>query len=223
MKHEVLTSIAPHHPIDGQQERAALSWISAGHPYATVNCADEVITVPDGVSRKDARSTVAIYGRPYVLLDDVLRSCDADVAVITNSDIELVGDLDPCIADAPNAIYIGNRFDHDGDITKGRTYDYGFDLFIIHRKFFEHIPPSLFVLGQTWWDYFLPYMLIMAGVPLRRVADRTIAHRTHPIQYSRLDWDRMTAHFKFISNANHTMSSSALTAHIHKIITRHAR
>ncbi len=68
MTSTVYTSIAPSHPINGQQERSAASWVAAGHRYVTVNTIGEA--TPPNINRKDARDTRAIYGKPYVLLDE---------------------------------------------------------------------------------------------------------------------------------------------------------
>ena len=223
MTAQVITSVAPSHPIEGQQERAIGSWITAGFDVISVNEPSEIAEV-EAVIRKAARNTSKIYGKPYPLLDDILAACTADVAIITNSDIELIGNVTEAIEKAEEAVYIGNRFDHDGDPTKGVTYQHGFDLFIVHRKHFQHIHPALFTLGQTWWDYYLPWCMAKAGVPLRRVPERTIAHRRHAVQYSRMDWERMTEHFKFIANDKQFkhLNASNMTHRIFGLITRHA-
>jgi hypothetical protein len=224
MTAQVITSVAPSHPIEGQQDRSIRSWNDAGFEVISVNEPNEVAEVQT-VIRKPARDTSKLYGKPYPLLDDIIAACTAEVAIITNSDIELIGNVTEAIAKAEEAVYIGNRLDYDTDPSKGVTYQHGFDLFIVHRKHFQHIHPSLFTLGQTWWDYYLPWCMVKAGVPLRRVAERTIAHRRHAVQYSRQDWERMTEHFKFIANDKQFkhMNASNMTHRIFSLITRNAR
>lgn len=223
MTHSVLTSIAPSHPVDGQQQRAARSWIDAGHNYITVNTSGEVIDLPKGAKQDHGRDMTALYSKPYVLLDDVLGACDSDVAVITNSDIELIGDIRLYIEQAQDTAFIANRLDHDGDTSKGRTYVHGFDLFIIHRRFFPVIPPSLFVLGLTWWDYFLPFALIQGGVKVKTIPHGMIAHRSHPQQYDSASWVRMTEHFRFVTGVRHPSNPQLLNNHIHRTIITNAR
>ena len=226
MKCGLYTSISPTHVLGDIQQQAALSWISAGISYTTVNSYGEKITVPKGaravVTNQDGRD---LYGKPYIFIDDLLRLAQddgIDVAIITNSDIELIGDITPYLSG--DSVYMGNRLDHDGDTVNGATYPHGFDLFIIPMAHIGAIRRSLFVLGQTWWDYYLPWSLIKAGIPINRVKDGTIAHRRHAIQYSAQDWHRMTEHFKFIANDKmlQHMKPSAVTNHIYKLITRHA-
>jgi hypothetical protein len=228
MKVGLYTSISPTHVLGDIQQQAAASWIDAGIAYTTLNAYGEEITIPEGaraiVTNADARH---LYGKPYIFIDDLLdlaRRDEVDVAIITNSDIELVGDLSQQIAESEGAMWMGNRTDHDGDIAKGITYPHGFDIFIIHRDHFKHITPSLFVLGQTWWDYFVPWCMAKAKVPIRRIPNGTIAHRRHPIQYSTADWERMTDHFKFIANAKvfQRLTPSALTHNVFRTITRYA-
>jgi hypothetical protein len=227
MKVGLYTSISPTHVLGDIQQQCARSWMDAGIDYTTVNAYGEAITTPDGaraiVTNADGRH---LYGKPYIFIDDLLdlaRRDEVDVAIITNSDIELIGDITPYLTG--DAVYIGNRLDHDGDTTTGSTYPHGFDLFIIPRKYIDLIPQTLFVLGQTWWDYYLPWVLMQAKAPMRRVADGTIAHRRHAMQYNTASWERMTEHFKFVSGDRHFrhMSPSNLTNHIFKLITKYAR
>jgi len=220
------TSISPTHVLGDIQQQAAMSWIKAGIPYTTINSYGENVVVPDGaraiVTNQDGRD---LYGKPYIFIDDMLALAErdqVDVAIITNSDIELIGNITPYLSG--DAVYIGNRLDHDGDTLKGATYPHGFDLFIVPISHIAAIRRSLFVLGQTWWDYYVPWCFIKAGIPIKRVKDGTIAHRRHPIQYSAQDWHRMTEHFKYIANDKmlKNMNPSSVTNHIYKLIARHA-
>ncbi len=222
MTASVLTSIAPSHPIDGQQQRAAQSWLSQGYTYITVNAPGENIETHPDVIRKEARDTSSLYGRPYVLLDDVLNACTTDIAIITNSDIELTGILEPYLARAERMVTIANRMDHNGNPSIGKKFESGFDLFIIHRKFFQLIPPSLFVLGQTTWDYFIPYILQTRGVPVKIAPDGLIAHHLHRQQYDHASWVRMTEHFKFITGVKGPSPQHVSNA-IYRHILHHGR
>jgi hypothetical protein len=227
MKVGLYTSISPTHVLGDIQQQCARSWMDAGIDYTTVNACGEDITVPDGARAIDTTANARhLYGKPYIFIDDLLdiaRADDVGIAIITNSDIELIGDITPYLSG--DAVYIGNRLDHDGDTAKGSTYPHGFDLFIIPRKYIDLIPQTLFVLGQTWWDYYVPWVLMQANAPLRRVPDGTIAHRRHAMQYNTASWERMTEHFKYVAHdkAFRHMSPSGLTNHIFKLITKYAR
>jgi hypothetical protein len=188
----------------------------------TVNAPKEVIELPEGVTRATGRDSSMIYGKPYAFLDDVINACTADVAIITNSDIELLGDLSPYLAAAEDRVTIANRMDHNGSPAQGAVYVHGFDLFIVHRRFFDRIPISLFVLGQTWWDYFLPYILQISGVPVKIAPHGLIGHHRHAQQYDTASWIRMTDHFKFLTGQR-AASPQALTNLIHRHITHHGR
>ena len=222
MKIQVITSIAPSHPVEGQQQRAAASWIGKGYEYITINEPSEAIELPQGAKRMTGRNSSSIYNRPYAFLDDLLGACTADVAILTNSDIELLGDLNPYVEAAHERVTIANRMDHNGDPSQGQTYVHGFDLFIVHRRFFPLIPASLFVLGQTWWDYFIPYVLQTKGVPVKIAPHGLIGHHRHKQQYNTASWARMTDHFKFITGLR-SSSPQHLTNQIHRHITHHGR
>ena len=174
------------------------------------------------------RSAATLYGKPYVFIYDVLAhflAGDEDLCIVTNSDIELrdpEGLLMRYAEQARTGIVIANRHDHNGDY-QGQVYPHGFDVFILNRAFVESLPPSLFCLGQTWWDYWLPYRAIRQGLPLTIVREPLFWHHRHVQQHNGKQWERMTEHFTWIENYPKRKSASQVTAEVYQLIRRHAK
>jgi hypothetical protein len=224
MKFSVYTSIAPVHILGDEQQRCARSWMDAGYAYTTVNGPQDHITVPDGGRRVDVQPST-IYRKPYIFLDDIFAQAlkdRVDVAIITNSDIELLGDITDHIAQAKDGMVIGRRINHPGIVGKGKPEQYGIDVFIVPRSILMKIPRSLFVLGQTWWDYWLPFWAIRSGLKVSMVKPGKYGHREHKTQWSYEEWERMTALFQgytgeFVLRKPHDTGQA-----VHKLISKAA-
>lgn len=212
----VYTCPAPSHVLGAQyQGMCAASWAKYRHVHLA--SAEEGGTL--------ARSAKALYGKPYVFIEDIFAhflASDADRCIITNSDIELRDDggaLEAYLAH--DGIVIANRQDHNGDY-RGQTYLHGFDLFILTRQFVQSLPPSLFCIGQTWWDYWLPYRAIKQGIPIRIIKEPILWHHRHEQQHNGAQWARMTEHFCWVEGYK-AKSPSNVTAEVYQLIRRHAR
>lgn len=166
---------------------------------------------------------------PYVLVSafiDYARKHDLDHAIIINSDIVLKdpeGKMREHLAASENGLVFANRHDHNGDYANPTRYEHGFDVFIIHRKFFDLIPCSMFCMGQTWWDYWIPYRFIRSGVPIQLVKDPIFLHQRHPIQYDMGEWARMTEHFIWMEQYQGRKQPQQVTNEVYRLIKQHAR
>jgi hypothetical protein len=214
----VYTSPAPSHVLGpGHQAMCFDSW----GKYNRV----QMVPREDGGSLSSAS---ALYGKPYVFIDDVFADFLAsgqEVCVITNSDIELRdpgGILDRYIQQAKTSVVLSNRQDHNGDYIP-HLYPHGFDVFILNRAFVESLPPTLFCLGQTWWDYWLPYRAIKQGVPLTLIKEPIFWHHRHTQQHNGKQWERMTEHFTWIEEYRKNKSASQVTSEVYQLIRRHAK
>ena len=54
----------------------------------------------------------------------------------------------------------------------GKRYDLGFDGFFINKKWLHIFPQSILCLGQCFWDFWVPYQSILAGVPAKVIKER---------------------------------------------------
>jgi glycosyltransferase involved in cell wall biosynthesis/ADP-heptose:LPS heptosyltransferase/tetratricopeptide (TPR) repeat protein/ubiquinone/menaquinone biosynthesis C-methylase UbiE len=200
----VATSIAP-----GQlakQVNAIESWIKLGFDVVSLNCKDEIETLK-GVfpnvrfiqTKRDARG---IIGRPFVYLDDILeylKQTDSEIYGIVNSDIYLSGDENVVSfirSQAKNSLVYGARTEIDSLANlNGPVYERGFDFFFFDKSLISHFPKSDFCIGATWWDYWMPIILILAGCPVKKLVSPFAYHVTHPYKWDEKQWFLMAGKF----------------------------
>ena len=126
-------------------------------------------------------------------------------------------------------LVFSNRYDHNGDNMNPTRYDFGFDAFIIHRKFFDVLPQSMFAMGQTWWDYWIPYRFIKAGIPIELIKEPIFLHHRHQNQYDQKEWERMTEHFVWIERygqqpyVSNGRNAQRVTNEVYRLIRANAR
>ena len=97
---------------------------------------------------------------------------------------------------------------------------YGFDMFVVTREQALSVPRSMFVIGQTWWDYWLPWSCSRAGHRLTTINDPVIFHRRHPLNYAHLDWLRMTHHFCWLTGRSTMIRPQQVSGEIHAAINK---
>lgn len=234
MKPLLITSISPSHHNGNAQQQAVQSWLR--YTVVAMQHKDEVSAIEsaystDGVEvRATERTALGLMKAPYVMINAMVDlaaswpSCDA--VVLINSDIEIAdpsGILDNYIERSADGLIFANRHDHNGDRHNPQRYEHGFDVFIIHRNFFHVLPQSLFCMGQTWWDYWIPFRFIKAGIPVTLVKEPIFLHHRHPVQYNGQEWVRMTKHFQWIEGYGDTLSPQQVNNTVYKLIKQHAR
>jgi len=225
-----ITSISPSHKAGDIQGDCVRSWMAHGIKAHTLNLPLESIEVPKGCIRIDAnRDARHIHGKPYAFISEmveVARANDWPCLMIINSDIALHDPnkvLPGYIEQAERGLVVSQRWDHNGDLQNLTQFTSGWDVFIIHRKFYGIVGESLFVMGQTWWDYWLPYRFIQSKVPLLSVKEPIFTHQRHPIQYSNASWERMTRLFQWHEQYMERNNSRMVSNSVHQLILRHAR
>lgn len=201
-----ITSICPVHANEGVQLKAVLSWIANGIKVYSLNSEEEISRLKKeykGVEFIPVDFTGEnLYGKPYVLLNSVLgfaNSQEDEDIIIINSDIELSscrGVLEYEFKErCNNSVGVIQRLDYDEKIEEGQTYIYGFDVFLIKKKFLSMLPPSVYALGQTWWDYWLPYTIVKKGGNIHRVAGVQALHKRHKQRWDDAHWRKLTRYF----------------------------
>ena len=107
----------------------------------------------------------------------------------------------------PNAAYYGHRL----DVRLGTSaihslqpiapYEVGFDYFLLPARLLSGPQPlSLpegFRIGEPWWDYLLPLLVLARGLPLKKLpAQAGLAlHLRHPTNYAHDSWLDLGARF----------------------------
>lgn len=189
----IVTSIAPR-GLENQQ-RAVASWRTLGFKVVSLNCAEEIASLtavfPDVEFVQVARDGRQHTGRPLVYFDDVLayyRSQDDAICGIVNSDIVLKPDEAFCriiASEAADGLVYGSRVDvASAENLSGGVYRGGFDLFFFPRSFLDIYPRSNFMLGMPWWDYWVPTLALLMGMPVKRLDSYYAFHEIHAVNYS---------------------------------------
>lgn len=190
---KIMTSIAPR-GLEHQQ-RAVASWKALGFDVLSLNCADEIAVLrapfPDVDFVEATRDGRARTGRPLVYFDDILdyyRKTGDAICGIVNSDIILKPDeafYDIILREAADALVYGSRVDvAQMEVLVGSVYAGGFDFFFFPRAFADLYPPSEFMLGMTWWDYWVPSAALLRGMAVKRLDSYYAFHELHKINYS---------------------------------------
>ncbi|UCG46527.1 MAG: glycosyltransferase [Phycisphaerales bacterium] len=193
----VATSIGPKGI--ARQAAAIQTWQKLGFHVVSLNCAKEIATLhrsfPGVEFVRTARDAGEKFGRPLVYFDDVmdyLRACDSQLCGIINSDIFVVGDeaVTRFIQEqAAGSLVYGSRTDVDSlAVLNGRVYHEGFDFFFFDRSIIPHLPESDFCIGLPWWDYWLPLIMTMEGVPMKRFVAPFAYHLRHGAKWSGEHW-----------------------------------
>jgi len=186
-------------------------------------------TYPDVKFVPTTRTGSILFKAPYALISamvDYAREAGEDRVLLINSDIVMHdprGDLSKYQEDM-DAVVIANRHDHDGDGSRISRYDYGFDAFLLSKQHFDLFPQTLFAMGQTWWDYWIPYRFIKAGVRVVTVKEPLFLHKRHRVQYDQKEWERMTQHFIWVENwTSPRKAPQQVTNEVYRFIRQHAR
>jgi hypothetical protein len=221
------TSLSPNPKAAPTQLACVQSWLDHGHRAVCVQGYDEDIaaSLPGEVCVVRVKPTTAgVQRKPYAALDSILDAfldTGEEHCAIINGDIE-IHDPDGLInaSAASGDLVCGKRWDHNGDRAGATQFPSGFDLFVLHRKHAISVPRSMFVIGQTWWDYWLPWSCVQAGHRLTTFFAPVAFHRRHPLNYVNTDWQRMTQHFLWLTHRPVQSIPTRVSGEIHKAINK---
>ena len=224
------TSLSPN-PAAAEIQRACVqSWLDHGHDVVCVQGHDDDVSasLPSGSNGADVlyvKPTIAgKRRRPYVSLDsilDVFLASGEPHCALINGDIAIddpAGLIEASVA--TGSLICGRRWDHNGDRANPVEFTSGYDLFVLHREHALAVPRSLFVLGQTWWDYWLPWSCSVAGHRLNTFPEPVIYHKRHPLNYDNTDWLRMTQHFCWLTHRANMSQPQRVSGEIHAAINK---
>lgn len=231
---KALTSISPSHHNQDAQAIAVKSWLAHGLKPVSFNTTSEARSLREaypGVEFVDCHRTGhALYKAPYAMISAMLDYAaqeGQEQALLINSDIAITDSaniLSQYVEKSRGGLVFANRYDHNGDGQNPTRYDYGFDAFIVHSDHFSIFPQSLFAMGQTWWDYWIPYRFIQSKIPIELIKEPIFLHHRHPVQYDHSEWVRMTEHFMWMERwTNPRRQPQQVTNEVFQMIKRHAK
>jgi len=228
-----MTSIAPRHAVGHVQSSAVQSWIDNGFKVYSFNCPTEIEQLKEQyphVTFVPCHGTMrGVFKAPYVPISAFInyaKEHDIEQVLLLNSDIVIKdeqGALNRYLDWASNGLVIANREDHNGDYKTPIRYPHGFDAFIIHKNYYDRIPTSMFCMGQTWWDYWLPYRFLKQNIPVVIAREEIFFHHRHPVQYDGKEWVKMTQHFQWIEAYNDKLKPQQVTGEVYNYIRRHSK
>jgi hypothetical protein len=227
-----LTSISPNHSMAHAQPLAVKSWEDSGFKVVSLNGKAEIDSLKEQfptVEFVESRTMQGIYKAPYIPISafiDYAKEKQYEAILLINSDIVLKDEynhLKKYLDWSVNGLVIANREDHDGTFTNAVRYQFGFDAFIIHSRFYDSIPQTMFCMGQTWWDYWLPFRFINTGKSVVLVREPLFYHQSHAVQYNNAEWVKMTKHFQWIENRIESVRPQQLTGEIYRYIRKRVK
>lgn len=200
----VCTSISPVHP--NNQLRAVKSWQDLGLIINSFNHPSEISELKqqyNGVNFIATDRTMELtYKKPLVQISAVLDWMKGQTQshfCIINSDIELKTDNTTIVRiqeEMKTAIVLCNRIDYENEnIYEGKQYQYGIDVFFIHKKFVHLYPQSMFCFGQCFWDYEIPYIAAKKGIEVTFLKQTIAFHKKHSFQYNEDEWKKAGRYF----------------------------
>src|SRR5262249_11883631 len=133
-------------------------------------------------------------GAPTIsaMLAHMLTAGDEDVFVLLNADVAVLpgGELSATLsAEVAGALVMSQRVDvTDPAPHRGSRYAFGYDFFAFGRELPPKLPTTDFVLGEPWWDYWLPIAAALAGGGLKRVDHALTTHLVHETAYGDERW-----------------------------------
>lgn len=192
------TSLSPTHINKDIQQKAINSWKALGIKPYSFNHPNEIESLSHYKNIEFVPTTKTlhhIFKKPYIsitaMIDWAKEQDDTEIMFI-NSDIELAPDkrlLNRIYFNLRDYVIIANRYDYEKTKAKIKKYELGFDAFFLHKKYLDILPPSLFCMGQCFWDYNIPFTAIKNGIEVINLQNKFAFHKSHPIQYSPKNWE----------------------------------
>lgn len=193
-----LTSLSPSHINKSIQQRAIKGWKRLGIDVYSFNHPSEMSRLEDykDVTFIPTEQTMQhVFGKPYVMINAMLdwaKEQNEEHFLIINSDIELAFDkhlLKKIQLELKDKVVIAHRLDYSKNKDAGEQYVLGVDVFFLHKKYLGIFPPSLFCMGQCFFDYNIPFTAIKNGIEVLNLQNRFAYHKKHPVQYSAANWE----------------------------------
>lgn len=207
-----ITSVSPTHIYAEAQQEAINSWVNLGFKCYSFNNKSEIVLLQKKYKNiefiETDRTMDVSFGKPYVSISAMIewaKTQDDDLFCLINSDIELAPDkalLNRIAKKSESAVVLSNRYDYTKSKKKLTQYLAGIDVFFLNKKHLSIYPPSLFCMGQCFWDYFIPFVALRNDYEVVMMDNKFAIHHLHPAQYSHESWAKTARIFILENNLN---------------------
>jgi len=198
----IATSIAPHisRRIQGVEygsvwQLACInSWKAVGFDVVSLNTQEEIAALEPYTSMVDIVELRAGHHRPRIadFLEEIAKS-SCEVAGIVNADCLLIPgtQLGERLAQNVDSLVMAERI-NISPLTMWPTGQHcsGFDAFFFNTAALANVDrDTRWRLGDTWWDYWFPLSLHLAGIKLKTLAGPVLAHLDHEQGWNTEAWE----------------------------------
>ena len=179
-----------------RQQKCLRSWINAGYEVTAVQSIGEAETLSKSFPQATFVETDLVgdlFGKPsFVRVKALLDQAKTENVLITNSDIELTGDVALFQTDwlEPDAriLKVGVRWDSNPRVRGSRIFKWGLDAFLITPQIAADLPDVGLAIGCPAWDYWIPYHLHMIGYSIVTNSRHNLSHEVHSRAWSDQDY-----------------------------------
>lgn len=229
-----LTSISPKHTLENRQQLAVKSWLVHGDVISFNHPSEIEILKTQGYDERikfmpTNRTQKAFFGRHYVCINtltDYVVENKIDNACMINSDISITENkstIEKCKEQIKNGFVYLHRWDMDGDNKKAsHIYMDGIDAFFFNHTLAETLPQTMYCLGQTYFDIWLPYhFLVIYNMPIISIrTEPIIYHQRHHVQYDQGMWITMGKYTAFLTGKDH-LRPEGVSSSIYTTLRKH--
>ncbi len=126
------------------------------------------------------------YDRATPRIHDIMNAVTDKPILLISSDISIHGDqrfILNCVERRESIIGIRNNY--HATIEDSKVEPWGIDAFLLYPDQVTTFPNLDFAIGQTMWDYWVPFHLQKANAKLRWVGEPFFFHRSHPVHWKK--------------------------------------
>lgn len=207
----VVTSVAPS---SLNSMEAIKTWMKYGKVFSLNSHKEMPVQGYKNVAFYPTHRIMEWNGRPLASINamfDLAIEQSEDLLLI-NSDI-VIGTLPELRQDG---ITIMTRCDYsDGStIEQGRLYEHGFDAFHIPNHLLTIFPPTIYCLGNCFFDYSIPFRYLSNNIPVYWPQGKHIFHKMHPFKWNYDEWLAMGLFFKWEFKLDAHLSPEVIAGNI---------
>ena len=181
----VVTSLSPLPKHLEVQDESLRSWKAMGFTVISGNTAEEIPSLRDlyDVDFFEVKPSSS-FDRPCPRVYDLMQLGGDRPMLMINSDIAIYGDQRVFTSAIENReSIVGVRHNWTELIGNAKVENWGLDAFLIYPEQVETFPDLDFAIGQTMWDYWIPYHLEMINAKIKWVGEPIFFHRLHPVHW----------------------------------------